>query len=113
SVDQGRPLLRGVLVMVADPALYAVPFLLPTERRQVKEVVRVEGQIKAPLVGRVRVKDTVAFAQEDAQAGQLALLRPELARLHQLRGVRVVVLDAARVLVQRDVEVVVEVAAKG
>lgn len=50
--------------MVTNPRLYALPFLLPTERRQVKEVVGVEGQVKTPLVGRVGVKDVVAFPQE-------------------------------------------------
>lgn len=62
--------------MVANPPLYAVPFLLPAERGQVEEIVGVEREIEAALVGRVRVKHIVAFTKEDSQAWQLTLLGP-------------------------------------
>jgi hypothetical protein len=73
--------------MLPDPRLYA---LIALERRQVEEVVGVEV----------------------AQARHLALRGPDLARPQERRRALVVVLDASLGFIQRNVEVVVEVAAK-
>jgi hypothetical protein len=98
--------------MVPDPRLYALIALLSAERRQVEEVVGVEVKVEAALVRRVRVKDASAIAKEDAQARHLALRGPDLARPQERRRALVVVLDASLGFIQRNVEVVVEVAAK-
>src|SRR5262249_46513418 len=102
--------VRGVLVVVSDPALHAIPLLLPTEGGQVEEVVHVEAGVEPALVDGVAVEDGFAFAEKDAEPRQLALGVPELPGAHEVLGIGVVVLDAPVVLVERGLEVVVEVA---
>src|SRR5437899_539753 len=108
SIDRLLTGLGVVLVVVEN-----LPDVeLPAERGQVEVVVGAEEQIAAPRVRGVGVKDAVAVAEEDTRAGLLALRGPGLARLYKLRPVPVVVLNGGDGLVQRDVEVVVEVAAE-
>jgi hypothetical protein len=60
--------------VVAEPCHNVRLFgLLPPVRRQVDVVVSADEQIKPAPVGRVRVEDPLALAEEDAQTGQLAL----------------------------------------
>src|SRR5262245_50100295 len=103
---------RLVLVVVPNPSLGALTFLLPAERGEIEEIVRVEGEIEAALVRGVRVEHLIAFAKEDAQARQLPFREPDLpAREQVLRG-GVVVLVLALLRVEGDPEVVVEVVAE-
>ena len=45
---------RFVLIVVANPRLDSAVLLLPTERRHVEEVVRVQEHVEAALVRRLR-----------------------------------------------------------
>src|SRR5262245_9985105 len=106
-----------VFIVVTDPGQectvaasgWLLPVLLPTEWRQVEVVVRAGEQVRAARVGRVGVKHPVPLAQEDTQAMGFALGEIGLPLLHEFRLVPVVVLYRSDGLVQRDVEVVVEV----
>jgi hypothetical protein len=68
-------------------------FPRPAERRQVEGAVRAEEYVEGALVRRVRVEDVAAVAKEDGEARWLTLR-----------------LDTARGFVQRDAEVIDEVA---
>lgn len=56
------------------------------------------------------MEDTVAAAQENAQAVRLALREMALALLFELRLAPIVVFDGRERCIQRDVEVVIEIA---
>ena len=111
---------QGILISIvmADPvhkwavasARRRLPVFLPAERRQVEVVVRAGQQISAASVGRVGVKNTVAAAQEGAQAVRFALGEIGLALAQEFYFVPVVIFDRSDGFVHRDVEVVVEVA---
>jgi hypothetical protein len=85
---------------------------LPAERGQVEVVVGADQQIAATRVRGVGVVHAVTFSQEHAGTGLLALGGPAHTLSFKRRLVIVVVLNRGDGLVQRDAEVVVEVAAK-
>src|SRR5215208_2092895 len=95
-------------------ALRLLPLLLAAERGQVQLVVRAACHLRAAGVRGVRVEDAVVDAQEAARAGHL----DRLLVLGEERGSALLVLLRRPVvvfhrrdrLVERDVEVVVEVA---
>src|SRR5262249_57778508 len=104
---------RLVLVVVPNPSLGALTFLLPAERGEIEEIVRVEGEIEAALVRGVRVEHLIAFAKEDAQARQLPFREPDLPAREQVLRIGVVVLVPAPLGVDSHPEVVVEIAVEG
>lgn len=66
--------LGVVLVVVAKPCHDGwLVGLMPAKRRQVEVVARADEQIEPAVVGRVGVEEPLALAEEDAQAGRLAL----------------------------------------
>src|SRR5438105_14649685 len=80
--------IRSVLIVVFQPVHDAVSFLA-AERREIEQVVRVEQVVEAALVGRVRVEDAFAVAEEHAQPLPFAFVGPALG----LGGDRRVVVD--------------------
>src|SRR6516165_4951359 len=63
-------LYPGVPVVVADPGLHPLEVaLVPTERREVQVVVRVDQMLQASVVSRVRVEYLASFAVENTEAG--------------------------------------------
>lgn len=98
---------------MANPRLGSDVLFLSAQRCHVKKVVGVKWQIETPLISGVRVKDLVASAYKDTQAWQFTLIGPELLRLHEVRCVRIVVLDTAYIFVQRHMEVVIEIGREG
>src|ERR1700755_2347616 len=97
--------VRDVAALEVGAALGLLPLLLAPERAEVEEVVRAAELLHAAGERRVGVEDAVAVAQEAADARRLHRV------LAALRRLAVVVLDRRHGGVERDVEVVVEVAA--
>jgi hypothetical protein len=98
--------------MMPDPRLRATVFLLTAERREIEEIVRIQRKVQPSLVGRVRVIHGTVLTQEHAEARQFALGRPQFSTRHEVGRVREVVLHAAQIGIQGDVEVIVEIRAE-
>src|SRR5260221_6198498 len=101
---------------VVGAALRLLPVLLATERGLVEEVVGAARRLRAARERRVGVEHVVADAEEATLPGLLARFtgheESRLAALFVLGLRPVVVFDRRDRLVERDVEVVVEVAAE-
>src|SRR5215831_12993136 len=82
---------RFVPVMVPNPSLRSLAFLLPPERCEVEEIVRVQGEIETALIRRVRVEQLTAAAKEDAEPGQFTLRKPYLPRGEKALRIGIVV----------------------
>src|SRR5216683_6796248 len=98
---------ESIFIVVFEPLHDAVCFLT-AERREIEQVVGVEQQVEAALVGRVRMEQAIAVPEEDAQPLPLAFARPAFG----LGGDRRVVVHRMR-LVERHPEVVIEVGPEG
>src|SRR5262249_16893457 len=83
------------------------------ERREVEQVVGDEQRVEPSLIRCIGVKHRILVSIKYAEAGHLTFGRPEFACLEQGTGVLEVVLEAARLFVEGDSEVVVEVAPFG
>ena len=96
-------------VLVVQPPPVAV--LIAAERRPVEPLVRAPERIEPAGIGRIGVEHPAALTHEPAHAGLLAdpVLPVDVSRL-KLVLAPVVVLDRCRLWIDRDVEVVVEVA---
>src|SRR5262245_44562114 len=99
--------------LLRPPGGRVLKVLLPAIGRRVKEAVGVGEPFGAAGVGRVGMENVVVEAEEDAQAVLFTLQKIGSRSGLHLRPVPIVVLDGGHGLVQRDMEVIVELAAKG